>query len=153
MDINKILADFQFSDNKVINFYIKNNPATIDNKKIQVGYDMDYEVIGCEELEDRYVGELNLVTNLIGGIQDEDEELFRINLVMNGKFTGDKTNLSIEQFQEMLEVNGTATLSQISRSYLNSVSSLSGMIPIKLPMVNIHKMKEHRNQNNSNSDE
>ena len=38
----------------------------------------------------------------------------------------------------MLEVNGTATLSQISRAYIISVTSLSGMHTINLPMVNIY---------------
>ena len=50
----------------------------------------------------------------------------------------------------MLGVNGTATLSQISRAYIISVTSLSGMPPINLPMVNIYAMKKYKDNSKDN---
>lgn len=144
MNTNKIFADFQFLDNKVIDFHIKNNLLNTKNDIVKVDYDMDYEIVSCNELEDNYLGSINLIVNLIGKI--EDEKMFEIYLTMNGKFTGSKNNLSIDKFEEMLKVNGTATLSQISRAYITSVTSLSGIISINLPMVNIHAMKKYKEE-------
>lgn len=143
MNTEKIIADFQFLDNKVIQFNMKNNLLNTKNKKIKIDYDMDYEIISCNELEDKYLGVINFSVELNGKI--EDEEIFEIDLIMSGKFVGYK-NLSIDRFEDMLKVNGTATLSQISRAYLISISSLSGMVPINLPMVNVHAMKKYKDE-------
>ena len=64
-----------------------------------------------------------------------------------GNFIGSKKKLSASKFREMLEINGTATLSQISRAYLTSVTSLSGIPPINLPMINVYAMKKYKENN------
>ena len=52
---------------------------------------------------------------------------------MEGIFVGNPQKLNIEQFKEMLELNGVATLSQLCRAYILSISALSGISPaIKL---------------------
>ena len=142
MITDKIMANFQFIESHVIEFSIENNSIRTQEKIINVDIDMDYDIINCIEVEDRFLGVLHFIVNLSAKI--EDNEAFKIHLTMEGKFKGFKETLLMSNFKEMLEVNGTATLSQISRAYITSVTSLSGMIPINLPMVNIYEMKKYK---------
>lgn len=151
MNTNKILANFQFLDNKVVDFCINNSLTNIRDKTIKIDYDIDYEIISCDEIKNSYLGVIDFIVNLAGII--EDEKSFEINLTIRGRFTGDKDKITIDRFKEMLRLNGTATLSQIARAYINSVTSLSGMIPINLPMVNIHSMKSYKEEISNNKSE
>lgn len=145
MDTKKIMADFQFLNNKVIKFSMENNLLDTKKKPIKVDFDIDYEVIRCDEVDEGYYGTIHFIVNLTGNI--EESEMFKIHLKMGGNFIGSKNSLDIDKFGEMLEVNGTATLSQITRAYLTSVTSLSGIPPIILPMVNIYAMKKYKESN------
>lgn len=142
MKTDKIMADFQFLNNKVIEFSIENSLLNIEDKVIKVDFDMDYDIVGCNEVEDGYLGVVDFIVNSIGKV--EENESFRIHLKIRGNFIGSKRNLNMDQFKEMLEVNGVATLSQISRAYIISTTSLSGMPSINLPMVNIYAMKKYK---------
>lgn len=142
MKTDKIMADFQFLNNKVIEFSIENNLLNIKDKVIKVNFDMDYDIVSCNEVEDGYLGVVDFIVNSIGKI--EESESFKIHLKMRGNFIGFKRNLNMDKFKEMLEVNGAATLSQISRAYITSTTSLSGMPSINLPMVNIYAMKKYK---------
>lgn len=148
MKTDKIMADFQFLNNKVIEFHIQNNLLNTEDKTIKIDCDMDYEIVSCNEFEDRYLGIVDFIVDLSGKIRDS--EAFKIRLIMRGNFVGSKIKLSINSFEGMLEVNGTATLSQISRAYLTSVTSLSGMFPINVPMVNIYAMKKYKEKSLDN---
>lgn len=142
MKADKIMANFQFINSQVINFSIENSSKGTKGKTINIDCDMDYEITSCTEVEDGFLGVLHFIVDLSAKI--EDSEAFKIHLTMKGNFVGSKEKLSMSNFEEMLEVNGTATLSQISRAYLNSVTALSGMIPVNLPMVNIYAMKKYK---------
>lgn len=142
MNTDKIMADFQFLNNKVIEFTIENSLLNIKDKVIKVDFDMDYDIVSCNEVEDGYLGVVDFIVNSIGKI--EESESFKIHLKMRGNFIGFKRNLNMDKFKEMLEVNGAATLSQISRAYITSTTSLSGMPSINLPMVNIYAMKKYK---------
>lgn len=145
MEIKKIMADFQFLNNKVVEFSMQNSLLNAKKKSIKIDFDMDYEVISCNEVDEGFYGIIDFIVNLTGSI--EESETFKIHLKMRGNFIGSKNNLSVDKFREMLEVNGTATLSQISRAYLTSVTSLSGIPPINLPMINIYAMKKYKENN------
>ena len=71
--------------------------------------------------------------------------LFSISLAMEGAFVGNPELLSIDKFKDMLELNGVITLSQISRSFLISVTSQSGINPpVRLPMINVFALREQK---------
>ena len=73
--------------------------------------------------------------------------LFKVDLKMEGLFLGNPEKLTIDNFKDMVELNGVATLSQLSRSYIMSVSALSGITPvIKVPMINIFSLREKKNK-------
>lgn len=142
METDKIKADFQFLNNQVVKFSIESNPISIKGKTVNVNCDMDYQIVNCTEVEDGFLGVLYFIVDLFG--KDEENDVFKIHLTMKGSFAGYKEAISMNDFKKMLEVNGTATLSQISRAYINSVTALSGMVPINLPMVNIYALKKYK---------
>jgi hypothetical protein len=59
--------------------------------------------------------------------------------------------LKQEDFLGTIELNGLTTLSQLSRTYILTVTSLSGINPpVKLPMVNIFKLIQQKKDNETN---
>jgi len=91
MKINKIMADIQFLDNKVIEFTIENKLLNTKKKVINVNYDMDYEIVNCVEAEDGYFGIVDFTVNLTGKI--DENEAFKIHLKKRGSFIGSKEKL------------------------------------------------------------
>ncbi|NLU48387.1 MAG: preprotein translocase subunit SecB, partial [Syntrophomonadaceae bacterium] len=66
---------------------------------------------------------------------------------MEGAFAGNAEKLGHQRFTDMLEMNGLITLLHISRAYLLSVTAQSGINPpVKLPMVNVIKLREKKAQ-------
>ena len=64
---------------------------------------------------------------------------------MRGLFIGNPQKLSEENFNDMLELNGVVTLSQLARAYVMSVTALSGINPpVKLPMINVISLREKK---------
>jgi hypothetical protein len=68
-----------------------------------------------------------------------------VELEMEGLFTGDAEKMPQENFMNMLEMNGLITLLHLSRAYLLSVTSQSGIQPpVKIPMINVLKLREEK---------
>ncbi|ABR49271.1 hypothetical protein Amet_3132 [Alkaliphilus metalliredigens QYMF] len=147
MDSKKVLADFQLAGNRVSNFSIETKSLDTRSNTVDLNYDIDYNILEIIEDEERYVGLLEFI--IIVKAKIKNSILFKINLKMEGIFIGNPKKLTLEHFEDMLELNGIATLSHLSRSYIISVSSLSGLNPpVKLPMINVHKLRELKDKKN-----
>jgi len=142
----EVLADFQFIANRIAKFSIETKDIENKGKKAQFTFDFDYNILQLEEEEDRYIGCIEFVSSVRAKIKKSN--LFKLDLSMEGIFVGNHKNITIDKFKEMLELNGVATLSQICRAYILSVSSLSGINPaIKLPMINVISLREKKINN------
>jgi len=143
MDTSKVLADFQFLKNRVSKFSVDYKAIDLKEKSTLINCDIDYNVIDFIEDDNKFIGILNFVVDLKA--KTKSSVLFKMHLTMEGTFAGNSKKLNIEQFKDMLELNGVATLSQFSRSYISSVSALSGINPpVNLPMINIHALREFK---------
>lgn len=139
----EILADFQFAANRISKFSLETYDTVNKGVKAQVSIEFDYNILNLEEQEDKYLCVIE-VTVLIKA-RVKNFTLYRINLKMEGIFIGNPNKLSIENFREMSELNGVATLFQLCRAYIVSVSALSGINPpIRFPMINIYSLKEKK---------
>lgn len=140
----EIESPFQFIGNRVNRFNLETKMVDTKGMKISINFDMDYKIKECVEGGEKYFGIIEFLAN--GKAKAGKNILFKFELAMEGAFAGNPDTLSYPQFQEMLEMNGLITLSHISRSYLISVTSQSGINPpIKLPMININVLREtHR---------
>ena len=139
MDLKNTVANFQFIANRISNFTLETKDMDIKGEKAKVNYDIDYNILRNVYEDGKYTGLLEFIVRVNAKIMDDS--LFNIIMIMEGVFIGNPNKLSEEQFKNMLELNGVATLSQLSRAYIISMSSISGLNPpVKLPMLNIHDL-------------
>lgn len=142
MKSKDIIADFQFMGNRVSKLVL--DTRIIAGKgRAEVSFDFDYQVKDLVEDESHFLGIIQLIVNAKAKVKNKI--LYKIDLEMEGAFTGNAEKLGIEKFTEMLEMNGLITLLHISRAYLLSVTAQSGINPpVKMPMVNVLKLREKK---------
>ena len=139
MDIKSAISDFQFLANRVSKFFYEVADIDIKDEKAKINYNMDYNILNINENENNFVGKLEYITDIKANINEDI--FFTIQLVMEGIFIGNKKELSENDFKNRMELNGIATLSHLSRSYIIAATSLAGMNPpVKTPMANIHML-------------
>jgi hypothetical protein len=147
MNVNEIKSDFQFLGNRIVEFSIKTENSTPG--KLEIEYDIDYNINQIIEKEEMLIGTLDFIAKIQGKTNEGAVPLL-IQLVMEGGFAANKEKVSNDQFGKLLEQNGLVALSQISRSYIVSATSLSGISPsIKLPMINIFSLIEKKKEKNN----
>jgi preprotein translocase subunit SecB len=144
MKDKEIMADFQFLGNRVDKFVL--DTKLIEEKgRSSIAFDFDYEVVEVAEDNALFFGIIQLIVQ--GKAKIKNKILFKIDLKMEGAFSGNAEKLSHQKFTDMLEMNGLITLLHISRAYVLSVTSQSGINPpVKLPMVNVIKLREKKAQ-------
>ena len=149
MDIKNAIADFQFIANRVSKFSYEIADIDVKDEKAKVNYNIDYNILSINEDENNFVGKLEYITDIRANVNEET--FFIIQLIMEGVFIGNKKKLSETDFKNRMELNGIATLSHLSRSYIIAATSLAGMNPpVKTPMANIHllmAMKKNKEDN------
>jgi len=149
IDGKEIMADFQFVGNRVSLFNLKTKMVDIKGKRVSPEFEYDYTITECKKTDEHYFGVVEFIIK--GKARAGRVNLFNIDLIMEGAFVGHPDRLTKEKFEHMLEQNGIATLSQISRSFILSVTSQSGIKPpVRLPMVNVivlnEKKKKEKNE-------
>lgn len=139
-----IMADFQFLGHRVSKLVL--DTRLVEEKgPSNVSFDFDYEVMDLLEEDNRFLGIIQLLVQVKAKIKNK--VLFKIDLRMEGAFAGNAEKLSHQKFTDMLEMNGLITLLHISRAYLLSVTAQSGINPpVKLPMINVLKLREKKAQ-------
>jgi len=139
---DKMMADFQFLGNRVSKLNLDTRLVE-PRGRVDISFDTDYNIKESQEPGVRYLGILELIIKVKATIKKK--LLFKIELEMEGAFTGDAEKLTHEKFAEMLEMNGLITLLQISRAYILSVTCQSGINPpVKMPMINVFKLREQK---------
>jgi len=63
-----------------------------------------------------------------------------------------ETTLEPERIEKLLRINATAVLFPYLRSIISSITANSGFQTLVLPIVNIHKMFEQQEKEESNED-
>lgn len=140
MNIKEVMADFQFLGNRVSKLVLETR--LIEEKAgAELSFEFDYKINDLEEENNIILGVLQLSVQVKA--KTKNKILYKIDLVMEGGFTGNSKKITREKFAEMLEMNGLITLLHISRAYLITISAQSGINPpVRLPMINVLKMRE-----------
>lgn len=141
MKSSEVLADLIIIGNRVITFTLNTNMVNLKGQPVNMTFDFDYNLKELKHEGGNSFGLLDYSVKVKATVKKK--LLFKIDLVMEGAFKSE--TLSKEDFENMVEVNGLITLSHISRAYIISVSSQSGINPpVRLPMVNIIKLIEQK---------
>lgn len=139
----EVLADFQFIGNRVSSFLLDTKLVETKGQKVSPEFQFDYNILQCVAENEKYIGVVEFITHAKAKVGRNT--LFKIDLTMEGAFVGNPNFFTIEHFKEMLEKNGIVTLSQISRSFLLSVTSQSGINPpVRMPMINVMALNEKK---------
>ena len=139
-----VSSDFIFFGSRVKKFNLITGQVDSKGQRATPSFKFDYQVNDVQRREDRVLGIIEFIVK--ARVTVKKRILFKVELVMEGVFGSEAEQLSDEQFYEMLEVNGLITLSQISRAFIISVTSQSGIHPpLKMPMINIMKLREMKN--------
>ncbi|NLA26501.1 MAG: preprotein translocase subunit SecB [Firmicutes bacterium] len=137
-----VASKFIFFGNRVKTFNLETRIVN-DTKSQQatLSFDFDYKVNDVQRKEGKVLGIIEFIVKTRATVKRKI--LFKIELVMEGAFGCESEQLSNERFLELLEINGLITLSQISRAYIISVTSQSGINPpVTIPMINVMKLRE-----------
>lgn len=131
--MKNVQAQFQMLDSYVKEYTLKTNCKLSEHMNINVNGEVQFRIVNITEKDDMLVGEIELMNNL--DLIVEDEIKAQIKIVMGGLFSyTDKTKK--EEFENMLKINGSTTLSNFIRTYIYTNTSISGMPPIITPMIN-----------------
>jgi preprotein translocase subunit SecB len=145
MKSEEITADFQFIGNRVSSFKLDTRLINNRGQKPEIKFDFDYNV-KIIEANDKLIGVIEFIVSAKATIKKSI--FFKMDLVMEAAFARAAEIETEVPFQDMLEINGLVTLTQISRAYLLSVTSQSGIPPVKMPMINVIKLREMKKKKN-----
>lgn len=136
-------ANFQLIDNYISDFSLKVSRKIKNDSELTINGSIGFGIININE--DDMIGQIEFRQILT--IQDGNEEVANISISMNALFKG-SNKLKINEFEEMLKINGTTTLSHLCRAYILSATAQSGMQPITTPLINFQDFFETATQEN-----
>ena len=162
MSVNSYMSDFQFVGSTIKSFHLENQFIDFDEKAeldrvVDVSYEVKYISPEKTSKETDYpmLGIIVLYTTMtIGGDNScpcRQEDGLKLSLTLEGCF---KTKtLNRDEFKEMLELNGCATLYSIARAIIISITSQTFSDgPCVLPMINVYNMVDQQDEEQDHKD-
>lgn len=131
MEDNKIMSSFQFVDSYIKSSNIKIHNRNIKNSKLELGIEVNISEL--KENEKGLSAELRL-KNIVRINNENGDNLVEIDVEMAGIFRAQ--NMDKEKFMQFMKFSGTPIISQSIRSYVMSMSALSGIDTIRIPLIN-----------------
>ena len=148
MEKSIVQAEFQLMDNYISDFSLKVFEKIKETKDLGINANIGFRLVNINEKD--LIGQIELKYDI--NITENEKDVAKIVLVMNALFKG-SGKINKETFEQMLKINGATTLSHLCRAYINTATSLSGMPPITMPLINFHEFfrhaKESQDLNNS----
>lgn len=132
--VEKSMSDFQFLTSRIEKIAFENTVLHID-EDCQKVIDLNFGDVDSLENDEEMTGKITL--NVIVEVQKNNEKVVSINYVITGFFK-DKKNCDKESFERMLKINGLATLYSLARAHITTISSLAGIQPLTIPMINVY---------------
>lgn len=128
-----IKADFQFIDSYINKTSIDIKNKAISDGKFELGISVAINKIKVEK-DGLKIVDAKLYTDVNIRDKENDKVYVSISTEIIGRFT--TSNLTDDEFNEFVKYSGIPALSQQVRAYITSISSLSGIEPVIIPMIN-----------------
>ena len=136
-----ITSDFQFVDSYIRNSSFKIHNRNLGNNKLNLAIEVKFSEI--KENKDELSAELRL-KNFVEVNDDTGNPLIEIEVEMAGIFKAH--NMDKDEFIKCMKFNGTPIIYQSIRSYIMSMSALSGVETIRIPLINyVEFFKDEQN--------
>lgn len=139
MNKQNVQANFQLVDSYISKYSLEIFEKIYDKEEIKLEYNIGFGIIDINE--EKSVGQVELAYDI--DIVCKNKKVAKIILEMNALFSGEKIE-DRKAFENMLKINGATTLSHLSRAYITSVTAMSGMPTITMPLINFNKFFENK---------
>lgn len=146
INLNEVCSGFNYVASAIKKCEIENSITILGGKaQYQISMDIACGDIAAGEKEDTKFAKLLLDLKCEVAIPDDSQLHTSIRLQTEGTFSA-KSDISDEQFQKMLLINGTSALYGIVRSKLETISaSMYDVGKIRLPMINVLELLKEMN--------
>ena len=145
---SKNMASFQMIGSRIVSLNVKND--SLSASVINIGkkeLDISHQIVSSEIQEDQYVGVIRL--NVSVKIK-QGKDRYSLKLVVEGGFWASKESIEKEMFEQMLSLNGIASLYGIARAHICSISAQCFTdVSVILPMIDVTKYSKALNDKNS----
>ncbi|MGM0653057.1 MAG: preprotein translocase subunit SecB [Bacillota bacterium] len=148
MKSSEVSSDLVFVGSRVSSFNLTTNKINKKGQPVDVSFDYDYNIQELQHEGSNSFGVIEFIVHIKATVKKK--VLFKLDLVMEGAFKSE--SLDEAMFKQMVELNGLVTLSQMSRSYIQSVTAQSGINPpVKMPLIDINRLIELKNKDKETS--
>ncbi len=131
-NIEKYMSDMQFIGSSIKSLEINNDFVVFPEKSNKM-FDVIYERISIDKRDERKNGIIRLDVKVQ---LSEDERNCNVHLIIEGCFNI-SSDVSDDDFEKILAINGRALLYSVSRAYITTISSIAfANGSIVLPMMN-----------------
>lgn len=145
MNANEYASSFQFLGSRIIEFSIKNSYYSFNlDSSVNKAINFEKNIVDISKNEEELFGIVNIYINVSVSNSNEEtdnqNEQCDIKLSMEGCFKA-PVKMPEEEFKEMLETSGAASLYSIARGFIISTtaqSSLGGQVII--PLLNFFEI-------------
>lgn len=147
---NNYLSDFQIIGSTIKSVKIKNDFLTLSNNSVKRKIDISHSVGNIDVIEDGKFFSGIIVLNIKVNVS-QNKNKYNLDMSIEGCFNA-STEIGEENFKNMLELNGIASLYSIARGFVQSTSSqtlLAGSV--LLPLINVIEYSRNVNKNNEQS--
>lgn len=131
--MKEINAEFQLLDNYVKKYVLSVEKRIPEGANIEINGQIGFKIINISETDKELIGEIELDNN-IELLEDAKVE-GKIEIEMGALFSV-KKEIGKDKFEQMLKINGSATLSHLTRTYIAANTALSSMPKIMMPLIN-----------------
>lgn len=137
--LDNVYADFQIIDHRILlcNFEY---PKRLIESSEEIEFGFDYKVIKSEHNESTLYGVVLYQVNV--SYQIEERQVDLIDTIIEGRFVGNPHAFDLDEFSNMLSINGIATLAQIIRTHIQNVCLMANLkFELMVPMINVLELK------------
>ncbi|MDR0979406.1 MAG: protein-export chaperone SecB [Lachnospiraceae bacterium] len=136
----EVQAYFQMLDSYISKFSLDVYRKIRSNEILDIKVNVGFRIVNINKKDKEIIGQIELAYDL--SIEVNKESVAKIRLITNGLFKGNDVTED-KKFEEMLKMNGAPTLSNLARAHINATTSLSGMPPIIVPLINFAQFFEN----------
>ena len=131
--MEKSTTNFQLLDNYVSEFNMEVMDKIKYTDSLDINSSVSFSIVNIDEIN--LIGQVELTYDIEVNIKEK--EAFNIALVMNALFHTDN-KISTKSFEELLKFQGAPIVSNLCLAYINSVTALSGMPPLNMPIIDFN---------------
>ena len=154
MNANAHKSHFEFIGSRIVNVEINHTYIAMDiNNSKSREFELHHEIGEIFDNGEKQFGNIKLMVDVHVENKNNSEDYYTFKMTIEGCFSIEKS-FPVEQFKEMLRINGSAALYSIARGFILGVSAqtmFNGQIV--LPLLNFTDMPNQSTESQAETEE